>query len=187
MPYLRWIILAFDIGPMLMTIIGNSAFLITIWNTTSLHTASNVLFVFLSMTDLIVGLICQPLFIALLLSHGNESPYLITTYNLIYSATCINSLLCVTLISINRLFAVACPITYRTFSSRGRSIRITSTAFIFLTIVSTIELLLTKHKLILFLVFFCYTHNFSNSHSHHTLRTFCSNEKVKADICFTFD
>ena len=154
MPYFRWIIVAFGIGALFLTIIGNSVFLITIWKTKSLNTASNTFFVFLSIIDLIAGLTCQPLFIVLVLSLGNERSYLVTNYNIIYSAICINSLLCVTLISINRLFAVICPITYRTFSSRKRSVRITSTALIFLSITSIIKLLLKKQKVVLFLVYF---------------------------------
>ena len=154
MPYFPWVIVAFDIDAILLTIIGNNAFLVTIWKTKSLNTASNTFFVFLSIIDLIAGLTCQPLFIVLVLSLGNERSYLVTTYNIIYSVICINSLLRVTLISINRLFAVVCPIMYRTFSSRKRNVRITSTALIFLSITSTIELLLKKQKLVLFLVYF---------------------------------
>ena len=154
MPYFRWIILAFDIGPILVTIIGNSTFLITIWNTKSLHTASNTFFVFLSITDLIAGLTCQPLFIALLFKHEDENQYLITTYNLLYSATCINSLLCVLLISLNRLFAVACPIKYRNFSSKRKFVRITLTAFTFSSILSTFEFMPRRYEYLSFLVYF---------------------------------
>ena len=154
MKYFRWIILAFDIGPILLTIIGNSAFLITIWKTKSLNTACNTFFIFLSITDLIAGLTCQPLFIALLFTREDEKQYLITIYNLVYSVTCINSLLCVSLISLNRLFAVACPIKYRNFSSRRKFVRITFTAFIFSSIISTIEFIPKQYEYISFLVYF---------------------------------
>ena len=47
---------------------GNSAFLITIWKTSSLHSVANIFLASLAVSDLAVGLIVQPLFIAKVLS-----------------------------------------------------------------------------------------------------------------------
>lgn len=50
-------------------LLGNSAILITIWKTLSLHLSANVLLVCLAVSDLAVSLVSQPLFIANVLSQ----------------------------------------------------------------------------------------------------------------------
>ncbi len=43
---------------------GNSAILLTIWKTSSLHSVANILLASLAISDFAVGLVVQPLFIA---------------------------------------------------------------------------------------------------------------------------
>ena len=53
----------------LTALLGDSAILITIWKTLSLHLSANVLLVCLAVSDLAVSLVSQPLFIANVLSQ----------------------------------------------------------------------------------------------------------------------
>ena len=60
------IIIALDIPPTLITIIANAILVLTIFKTGSLQTPSNVLVGALCMSDFLVGVFSQPLFIVLL-------------------------------------------------------------------------------------------------------------------------
>ena len=110
---LSWVITALDIIPAAFTIIGNAIFFITLWKTTSLHTPSNVLLGFLSITDLMVGLICQPAFIIILFHEDRPCcTTVMHVYNVVFFLTSWNSYLCIALITLDRAFAILHPFKY---------------------------------------------------------------------------
>ena len=126
-----WIITALDIIPAAFTIIGNSIFFITLWKTTSLHTPSNTLLGFLSAIDLVVGLVCHPLF--LITIFHTDRPCCtqeMLVYNFTFFLTSWNSYLCVAMITADRGLAVLHPFRYREIASCKRFSIIA--AFIFL-------------------------------------------------------
>ena len=89
---------------------GNSAILITIWKTSSLHSATNILLSSLAVSDLAVGLIVQPLFIANLprLMYTNVLHFNVLSYFL-----CAASFATITAIGIDRLLALQLHLRYK--------------------------------------------------------------------------
>ena len=86
---------------------GNSAILITIWKTSSLHTVANILLASLAVSDLAVGLVVQPLFIAYLLGRSITQIYNISSYFLCYV-----SFITITAITVDRLLAIQLHLRY---------------------------------------------------------------------------
>lgn len=81
--------------------------------TYSLHTPSNVLLGALCVSDLLAGVLCQPLFIAVLLSKlGSFYSPLIKAYNFVFMLTSINSFICSLLITLDRYAAIHFPYRY---------------------------------------------------------------------------
>ena len=113
-----WILLTLDIIPALFTIVGNSIFFITILKTSSLHTPSNTLLAFLSLSDLMVGVLCQPLFIIILIQPPqpcctNE----MQAYNFAFRLTVWASFLGIVFITADRCLAIFKPFRYHEFAS----------------------------------------------------------------------
>ena len=94
------------------TLIGNSAILITIWKTPSLHSAANILLSSLAVSDLAVGLIVQPLFIASVQCRIYSMFILYVTSGMFF---CIASFFTVTAIGIERLLALQLHLRYHAF------------------------------------------------------------------------
>ena len=90
-------------------LLGNAAILLTIWRT-SLHSAPNILLTSLAVTDLAVGLLVQPLFIAFTQSGR------ISTIGLVFSILvyffCCASFFTVTAISVDRLLVLQLHLRY---------------------------------------------------------------------------
>ena len=127
----KWIILGLDGAPAILTVIGNAIFFVTLLRSPSLHTPSNFLLGALCITDLIVGFICQPLFIVVLVGpKGRCCSTVIKAYNLIFGLSSLNSFLCGLLITFDRYAAVFHPYTYRTFASCRRYAFVTTIVFI---------------------------------------------------------
>lgn len=125
-----WVIFILDIVPALFAIVGNSIFFLTLWRTTSLHTPSNTLLGFLSIIDLLVGLICHPLFIATLLqSPGLCCTITMSVYNFLFGLTIWTSFLYILLITVDRFFAVFFPFEYRKLATCKKSCLIATIAF----------------------------------------------------------
>lgn len=138
-----WIILAVDILPSLFTVIGNSIFFLTIWKTRSLHTPSNTLLGFLSIIDLMVGVVCQPLFMATLFQpRGPCCTPPVFAYNFAFFLTSWNSYLCIMLVTIDRFFAVIYPFKYLEFVSCKRMFYTAGLVFTVSTTFAVIRLLL---------------------------------------------
>lgn len=120
-----------------MALLGNSAILITIWKTTSLHLSANVLLVCLAVSDLAVSLVSQPLFIANVLSQkitlellvGILVPFLNTA-----------SFMTVTAISVDRLLALQLHLRYQAQVTVFRAARVVVFIWVFSGIFRTTKL-----------------------------------------------
>lgn len=91
------------------TLVGNSAILITIWRTSSLHSVANILLSSLAVSDLAVGLIVQPLFIASVQFRMFSVFLLYVNVGTFFS---IASFFTVTAIGIERLLALQLHLRY---------------------------------------------------------------------------
>ncbi|XP_078375217.1 melanocyte-stimulating hormone receptor-like [Oculina patagonica] len=97
--------------------IGNTLVLSVVWKTPSLRSPSIVLLCGLATTDLVVGLVVQPLFLSmeLLLLLSNSAEYrcdLGKAFIVVSYSVCGASLLTVTSISLDRLLAIRCHMRY---------------------------------------------------------------------------
>ena len=90
-------------------LLGNAAILLTIWKTSSLHSAANILLTSLAVSDLAVGLLVQPLFIAAMQSG---IPTIILVFNILVNFFCCASFLTITAITIDRLLALQLHLRY---------------------------------------------------------------------------
>ena len=88
---------------------GNSVILMTIWKTSSLHSAANILLASLAVSDLAVGLIVQPLFIGGIVSRIDT---VFSLLNIVGAFLCIASFINVTAIGIDRLLALPLHLRY---------------------------------------------------------------------------
>ena len=149
-----WIILTLDIAPALFTVIGNGIFFVTIWKTRTIHTPSNMLLGFLSITDLLVGVLCQPLFVISIL----QSPVpcctdVMVAYNFVFGVTSWNSFLCIGLISADRYSAIFHPYRYLAFATCKKIVYIAAIVFAVSLSYTTIDALFYEKSTIVFLVF----------------------------------
>eukprot|EP00794_Sanderia_malayensis_P000247 gene247-864_t len=106
-----------NIAQALICIIGNLAFIITLFKTRSLHTPSNVLLGAMCISDLFIGFLAHPLFLAYLIQMQNGDDY--SEYRLVRKlyihifSTCAGlSFLFASLISVDRYFAICHPFKY---------------------------------------------------------------------------
>ena len=94
---------------MLISIIGNTLVLATILRTPSLRSPSTVLLCSLAISDLLVGLVVQPVYIAHRLTE-NSSLY--QALKILAFSACGVSLLTMTAISVDRFLALHCHMRY---------------------------------------------------------------------------
>ena len=100
-------------------LLGNSAILITISKTSSLHSASNILLSSLAVSDLGVGLVVQPLFAALFIGNGlNSAVYFNTVSSYML---CTVSFFTVTAIAVDRLLALQLHLRYEAVVTQFRA------------------------------------------------------------------
>ena len=147
------IVVGFSILPTILIIIGNTIFLVTLSRTPSLHTPSNVLLVSLCFTDLLVGLLCQPMHIALLLNNpGPGSSYLslIKAYNFIFNLSCWISFVCSLLITLDRYAAICYPYRYRELATCKKYVFVTICILVFVMIRSIFEAAFLKRTDVVF-------------------------------------
>ena len=88
---------------------GNSVILITIWKTSSLHSAANILLASLAVSDLAVGLIAEPLFIGGIVSRMET---VFSLFNIVGAFLSIASFFNITAIGIDRLLALQLHLRY---------------------------------------------------------------------------
>ena len=102
--------------------LGNLLIIVALQKVSSLHTPSKLLLRCLAITDLCVGLITQPLHVALLTSpdHSERCYYLVILFNSISVSFGGVSLLTVTAICVDRLLALLLGLRYRQVVTLGR-------------------------------------------------------------------
>ena len=108
-------ILTFNIPLSISAVLGNVFIIIALQKVTSIHPPSKLLLACLASTDLCVGLITQPLYIAYSMSseYSKHCHYLRILFNTIGSIFCGVSLLTLTAISVDRLLALLMRLRYR--------------------------------------------------------------------------
>ena len=108
-------ILTFNIPLSITAILGNIVIIAALQKVTSIHPPSKLLLGCRASTDLCVGLISQPLYIAYRMSseYSKHCHYLRVLFNTIGSFFCGVSLLTLTAISVDRLLALLLRLRYR--------------------------------------------------------------------------
>ena len=106
---------AFNIPLSITAFLGNVLIIVALQKVSSVHPPSKLLLGFLASTDLCVGLISQPLYVAYKMFQGHSKPchYLRIIFNTIGSMFCAVSLLTLTAISVDRLLALLLGLRYR--------------------------------------------------------------------------
>ena len=98
----------------LTAVFGNSLILITIWKTSSLHSASNILLSSLAVSDLALGLFCEPLFLTLVWSRTlvwiETVKLLVSICGAFFFSTSFST---ITAIGIDRLLALQLHLRYK--------------------------------------------------------------------------
>ena len=91
--------------------LGNALILVALRNVSSIHPPTKLLFRCLAVTDLCVGLICQPLYVYLII--GNSTIELAYVYFFFYYVLLTVSPLTSAAISVDRLLALLLGLRYR--------------------------------------------------------------------------
>ena len=91
--------------------LGNALILVALRNVSSIYPPTKLLFRCLAVTDLCVGLICQPLYVYLII--GNFTVELLYVYFFFYSVLLVVSPLTSAAISVDRLLALLLGLRYR--------------------------------------------------------------------------
>ena len=104
-----------------VAVLGNSAVLTTIWKNPSLYSPANNLLASLAVSDLAVGLVGQPLFIAYLFSRTRT---VALVYFICSSFFCSATFLTITAISLDRLLALQLHLRYHSLVTTFRVIAI---------------------------------------------------------------
>ncbi|XP_078352747.1 adenosine receptor A3-like [Oculina patagonica] len=108
--YYKITLCVIDVILSLTAVFGNAAILITIWKTPSLHSAGYMLLASLAISDLAVGLVAIPLFVATLLTQivlVSVISSIMTTF------LCVTSFLTTTAIGVDRLLALQLHLRYK--------------------------------------------------------------------------
>ena len=108
-------LLTLNIPLCITAFVGNVLIIVALQKVSSIHPPSKLLFGCLASTDLCVGLITQPLYIAINMSpaYTKRCHHLTTLFNTIGCVFCAVSLLTLTAISVDRLLALLLGLTYR--------------------------------------------------------------------------
>ena len=114
--------------------LGNFLILVALNKETSLYPPSKVLYRCLATTDLLVGIVTQPLYatywLSLVHEHWSLCPYARDAVNISSFALCSVSLLTLTAISVDRLLALLLGIRYRPIVTLKRTRILTATFWI---------------------------------------------------------
>ena len=104
-------LIALNIFLSITATLGNALILVALRNVSSIHPPTKLLFRCLAVTDLCVGLICQPLYVYLII--GNSTIELAYVYIFFYSVLLAVSPLTSAAISVDRLLALLLGLRYR--------------------------------------------------------------------------
>ena len=147
-----YIVAGFSIPPTILTVIGNTVFFITLLKTNSLHTPSNILVGSLCLTDLLAGVLCQPMHVAsLLVNTGPCCPPLKQAFYFTFSLSCWNSFICISLITLDRYIAICYPYRYRELVTCRKYAYAMLWVTALVTSYSILELRFYEHSKIIFL------------------------------------
>ena len=123
----------------LLTCIGNFIVVFAIGKTRDLHSPSFILLGCLAVSDLLVGLICQPLFVALKIAELKENFAVFCTLKLLQSLsawiTAGASFLILATVSIDRLLSLTLHLRYNTIVTVPRVFQTTVALWIFATVI----------------------------------------------------
>ena len=110
------IVVLIDVISLILTLLSNAIFLITLLKSHSLHTPSNFLLGALCCCDFLVGIVVQPLFLTNMFSSHQCYPFniLAKVYYYTYILCCGFSLFLASLLSIDRYIAICHPYRYYT-------------------------------------------------------------------------
>ena len=118
----------------LTAFLGNSVILVALHKESCLHPPSKLLYRCLATTDLLVGLVCQPLHAAYWMSvsyeHWNLCRFAYDTFSVSAYALCSVSLLTMTAISVDRLLALLLGLRYRELVTLKRTYIIVATFWV---------------------------------------------------------
>ena len=130
-------LISFSAANILLSItafLGNILILVALNKETSLYPPSKLLYRCLATTDLLVGIVTQPLYatywLSLVHEHWNLCPYARDAVNISSFALCSVSLLTLTAISVDRLLALLLGIRYRPIVTLKRTRILTATFWI---------------------------------------------------------
>ena len=133
-------ILTLNIPLSIMAFLGNALIIAALQKVSTLHPPSKLLLGCLASTDFCVGLITQPLYIALKMSteHSKLFHYIKILFETIGSMFCAVSLLTLTAISVDRLLALLLRLRYRQVVTLGKVWFLVVTFWLFSTAVAVI-------------------------------------------------
>ena len=146
-----YIMVGLSIPGIILTTIGNTVFFITLMKTTSLHTPSNFLLGTLCVTDLLAGVLCQPIHIALHLSRSEQSfGPLQTVFYFAFHLSCFNSFIFSLLITLDRYAAICYPFKYGYHASCSKYLYTSFGIFLLSAIYATIEIMFYQNFKVIF-------------------------------------
>lgn len=117
-----------NVSLMFVAVIGNTLVLSAIFRTPSIHSSSSIFLSSLAVSDLLVGLAVQPVYIA---HELKPDPGLRKTANILFSMGCVVSLCTMTAISIDRFMALHYHMRYPNLMTNKCAIRTTVTLWLF--------------------------------------------------------
>ena len=123
---------------MLIAIIGNSLVLAAILRTPSLRSPSTVFLCSLAVSDLLVGLVVQPVYIALKMKFGRP---LLQPFQISSGTLCAVSLFTMATISVDRFVALRCHMRYQDLMTAKRATYISPAIWFFCVLLSCIHFL----------------------------------------------
>jgi len=129
------VISALNIPQSISAFLGNALIIVALQRVSSLHSASRLLLGCLAVTDLGVGLITQPIRIALFMSPENSKLcyYLTTFFETIGGMFCAVSVLTTTAISVDRLLVLLLGSRYRQVATQKTTSILVVTLWLFTT------------------------------------------------------
>lgn len=137
---------------MFVAVIGNTLVLSAIFRTPSIHSSSSIFLSSLAVSDLLVGLAVQPVYIA---HELKPDPGLRKTANILFNMGCVVSLCTMTAISIDRFMALHYHMRYPNLMTNKCAIRTTVTLWLFVIASSFLMLWRTLHIVLAVGIFAC--------------------------------
>ena len=137
------VLLATDIIPAVLTIVLNAVFITTLTKTRSLHTPSNVFLGAMCFSDILVGILVQPIFIGYQITIiANKESYLLRV-SLRYSVIVVSGLsfIFASFVTADRYLAICRPFQYRQKASCKRHLTIAVVAGMCYTTIAAVMLI----------------------------------------------